>query len=455
MPKRILVIGGLAAGPSAASKAKRTNPEYDVVLFEQGEHVSYGICEIPYYIGGDIQADKLVVNTPQQLRERKGVDARVLHRVEELLPTKRKIVVRDLVSAKTFQEPYDRLIIATGSRPKKLNVQGEDARNVFTVKSLDDGFGIYKYIEAEKPKHAVIIGGGYIGMEMADALRARNLDVTMLHLYGLPMNGLERHVREHVREELEKHQVQFIGDANTEGFVVDKQQRVTHVVTKNGTYEADLVILALGVVPNSEMAKKAGIRVGASGGILTDQRQQTNLDNIYAAGDCCEVKNLVNNMSMFIPLATIASKQGWVAGENAAGGKARFNGAIRAIAVKVFCLEVARIGLSSEEAQASGFDVVTETIIAPCKVAMMPGSEKLWITTIADKRSKRLLGVNMIGKDGVVLRANTFAVAIQHKMTIDEIQQWDLAYSPPFTPLWDPVLVAANSLSKKFTPTKP
>lgn len=450
MRKRILVIGGLAAGPSAASKAKRTNPEYDVVLFEQGEHISYGICEIPYYISGEVAGEKLVVNTPEQLREKKGVDARILHRVEEILPTKRKIVVRDLKNATTTEEPYDRLIIATGSRPKHLGVQGEDSRNVFTVKSLDDGFTIYKFIETEKPKKAVIIGGGYIGMEMTDALRARELDVTMLHLHSLPMNGLERQVREQVRGELEQHNVQFVGNAHTEGFVVDKRQRVTHVVTEHGTFETDLVIVALGVLPNSESAKKAGIRVGMSCGILTDQRQQTNLDNIYAAGDCCEVKNLVNNTSVFIPLATIGSKQGWVAGENAVGGKAKFNGAIHAIAVKVFCLEVARVGLSSEEAQASGFDVVTETVTAPSKVAMMAGSEKITITTIADKRSKRLLGVNMIGKDGVVLRANTFAIAIQHKITIEEMQQWDLTYSPPFTPLWDPVLVAANALAKKL-----
>lgn len=450
MAKRILVIGGLAAGPSAASKAKRVNPEYDVLLFEQGEHVSYGICEIPYYIGGEVAGDKLVVNTPQQLREKKGVDVRILHRVEEILPTKRKIVVRDLQNAKTIEEPYDRLIIATGSRPKKIGVQGEDARNVFTVKSLDDGLKIYKYLETEKPKKTILIGGGYIGIEMADALRARNLDVTMLHVHSLPMDGLEREAREQVREELERHEVQFIAHATTEGFVVDKEQRVTHVVTKDGTFEADLVILALGVVPNSELARQAGIRIGTSGGILTDQRQLTNLDNIYAAGDCCEVRNLVNNRSMFIPLATIASKQAWVAGENAAGGTATFRGAIRSIAVRVFGLGVARVGLSSEEAQASGFDVVTETITAWSKVAMMPGSKKVWIKTIADKRSKRLLGVNVIGEDGVVLRANTFAVAIQHKMTIDEIQQWDLAYSPPFTPLWDPILVAANALAKKL-----
>ncbi len=450
MPKRILVIGGLAAGPSAASKAKRVSPECEVILFEQGEHVSYGICEIPYFLSGEVDGEKLIANTPQQLHERKGVEVRILHRVEEILPTKRRIVVRNLQSGRVLEESYDRLIVASGSRPKKLNLAGEDSRNVFTVKSLDDGHRLARYLETENPKRAVIIGGGYIGMEMCDALRSRDLDVTLVHLHSLPMVGLEREARERVRNQLEQHGVQFVALARTEGFVADKSRGVTHVVTNNGTFEADVVIVASGVVPNAELAKKAGIRCGASGGILTDQRQQTNLDNIFAAGDCCEVKNLVNNKNMYIPLATIASKQGWAAGENAAGGNATFRGAVHAIAVRVFGLEVARVGLSAEEAKESGFDVVTDTITANSRVGLMPGNKKLNVTTIVDKRSRRLLGVNMIGEDGVVLRANTFAVAIQHKITIDEIQQWDLAYSPPFTPLWDPILVAANSLEKKL-----
>ncbi|MBM2841045.1 MAG: hypothetical protein HW412_1573 [Bacteroidetes bacterium] len=450
MGKRILVIGGLAAGPSAASKAVRTNPDVEVVLFEQGEHISYGICEIPYYISGEVEEKDLVAYTPAKLKEKKGVDARILHRVEEILPTKRMIFVRDLKSGKIAEEKYDRLIIATGSRPRSLGIAGEDARNVFHVKSLDQGLRIKKFLDEEKPKRAVIIGGGYIGIEMADALRLRNLEVTMLHRHSLPMVGLERETREVVRQQLEKHEVNFVGQAATEGFVVDKQRRVTHVATSNGSFEADIVILSLGVLPNSEIAKNAGIRTGSLGGILTDQRQETNIDNIYAAGDCCEVKNLVNSKSVYIPLATIGSKAGWVAGENAAGGTAVFRGAIRAIGVKVFDLEVVQVGISSEEARLSGFDVVTETITAWNKVAIMPGSKRVTIKLIADKKSRRVLGANLYGEEGAALRAHTLAVAIQHRITVDEMQQWDLAYTPQFAPLWDPILVAANAIKKKL-----
>ena len=450
MAKRILVIGGLAAGPSAASKAVRTNPDVEVILFEQGEHISYGICEIPYYIGGEVLREGIESYTPATLKEKKGVTARTSHRVEEIRPTKRTIVVRDLRSGATVEEKYDRLIVATGSLPRKLGFSGEDARNVFHVKSLDQGLRIRKYIDEEKPCRAVIIGGGYIGMEMADALRRRDLDVTLLHRYSLPMVGLERETREVVRRQLEKHKVNFVSQAATESLVVDKQQKVTHVVTSDGSYDADLVILALGVVPDSDIAKAAGVRVGAMNGILTDQRQQTNLDNVYAAGDCCEVKNLVNNKSMYIPLATIASKAGWTAGENAAGGSAIFRGAVRAIGVKVFDLEIVQVGISSEEAKESGFDVAIETITAWNKVAIMPGSTKVSIHMIADRRTKRLLGANVYGALGAVLRANTLAVAIQHRITIDEIQQWDLVYTPPYSPLWDPILVAANATAKKL-----
>ncbi len=448
--KRIVVIGGLAAGPSAASKAVRTNPNVTVTLFEQGEHVSYGVCEIPYFIGGEVKDSGLVAYTPATLKEKKGIDVRTFHCVEEIRPSKRLIVVRNLLSGEVKQEHYDRLIVATGSRPKKLGVPGEDARNVFAVKFLHDAFLLKQYLEQEKPKRAVIIGAGYIGLEMGDALRNAGLDVTLVHRHSLPMSGVERETRERIREEIEKQGVHFVGNAVVEGFVLDKQHRVSHVVSNVGAFETDIVIVAIGVKPNADLAVASGIRTGVHGGILTDNRQHTNLDNIYAAGDCCEVKNLVHNKKMYAPLATIASKAGWVAGENAAGGKATFPGAIRAIAVRIFGLEVAQVGLNSTEAVDSGFDVVTESVTAWSKVAVMPGSTKVVLHLVADKKSSRLLGANVYGEEGAVLRANTLAVAIQQRIPIHEMRNWDLAYNPPFTPLWDPVLVAANALSRKL-----
>jgi len=450
MVRRIIVIGGLAAGPSAASKAARTNPAAGVILFEHGETVSYGVCEIPYHLSGELKGEDLVPFTPEKLLSTRRVDARVLHRVEEIHPHRHLLRVRNLKERTSSEEKFDRLVIATGSRPRRLGVEGEESRNVFSVKALDDALALKKFLSQEHPGTAVIVGGGYIGMEMADAFRSLGIEVTVLHNSDLPLRVLERETRERVREELERNGVRFIGMSRTAGFVRGRDGRVTHVVTTDGSFEAGVVVVAIGVEPSADLARGAGIRTGVFGGIRTDQRQQTSVDDIYAAGDCCEVKNLVTGAQAYIPLATVASKAGWTAGENAAGGSAVFRGAIRSIALRVFSLEVAQVGASEEDARLAGFETVSETITGWSRVAAMPGSERVTIRLIADRKSQRLLGANVTGREGAVLRANTLAAAIQQKVTIGEMQQWDLAYSPPFAPLWDPILVAANAMQRKL-----
>ena len=452
MARRILVIGGLAAGPSAASKAARTSPDAEVVLLEQGESVSYGICEIPYYVSGEFAAEGLAPFTPASLGTTRRIDVRVLHRVEEIQPYRRSITVRNLRGGTVEEMRYDRLIIATGARAKRLGFTGEEARNVFRVRALDEGVALKKFLEQERPRTAVIIGGGYIGMEMADAFRAHGLEVTVVHNDALPMKGLEKETRERVREELEKNGVRFVGPCHVEGFVRGRDETVSHVATSEGPLEAGIAVVAIGVEPETALARAAGVRAGATGGIITDQRQQTSADNIFAAGDCCEVKNLATGRQCYIPLATIASKAGWTAGENAAGGNAVFRGAIRSVAVRVFGLEVAQVGAGEEEARRGGIDAVSETITAWSRVKNMPGSQQVTIRLVADRKSGRVIGANVHGRDGAVLRANTLAVAIQQRVTIAEMQEWDLAYSPPFTPLWDPLLVAANAMNRKLRP---
>jgi NADPH-dependent 2,4-dienoyl-CoA reductase/sulfur reductase-like enzyme len=451
MKQRILVIGGVAAGPSAASKAKRVNPNAEVVLFEQGEYISYGICEVPYYVSGDVKDPaNLVSYTPRSLEQVKGVKVKTMHVVEVIRAARKQIAVRDLERARVEEHSYDRLIIATGSKPRSLALEGERARNVFHVKSLEDAYGIRKFIDEENPKKAVVIGGGYVGMEMCEALVKNGLQTTLLHRSDFPMAGLELETRRAVLAELQRNGVQFRPKTKPKSLHVDASGRVFRVATKDGDFDADVVILSLGVEPRVELCTSAGIHLGPNGGIVTDQRQATSIDTIFAAGDCCEVKNLVNNRWMYIPLATTASKQGWVAGENAAGGRAIFKGVIRAIAVKVFDLEIAQVGISSEEAKASGFDVQTETIIGHSKIAFFPGNQKITVTLIADRKSKRLLGANVFGGSGSVLRANSLGVAIQNRLTVDEISRLDLIYSPPFAPLWDPILIGAHQLSKRL-----
>lgn len=448
---RILVIGGLAAGPSAAAKAARINRNADVTIFEQTETISYGLCEAPFAISGEISDEtKLAFYTPVRLQAEKGVEVKILHRVEKILPSHHTVVVRNLRSGELSDCPYEKLIIATGALPRKLNVEGEGGRNVFHLNSREDTLNILKYLNNEHPKNAVIIGGGYIGMEMSESLKRRDLDVTILHRHRLPMAGLEEETRERVVEELTNNGVHFVTNVRVESLLQDRSGRVGQVLTNKGSFDAGVVILSLGVTPNVQLAKETRVRMGPTGAIATDQRQQTSIDGVYAAGDCCEVKNVVNGKSMYLPLATIASRQGWVAGENAAGGRAVFTGAIRAIAVRIFGLEVAQVGLSSDEARDSGFEVAVQTIYAWSKVALMPRSTKVTIKFILDKRSQRLLGANVYGGDGAVSRANALGVAIQHKLTIADISHFDMIYSPPFAPLWDPILIAANAGKKKL-----
>jgi NADPH-dependent 2,4-dienoyl-CoA reductase/sulfur reductase-like enzyme len=449
--RRIIVVGGLAAGPSAAAKAVRTNPNAVVTLFEATDTVSYGLCEVPYTISGVIaDEEKLVSYTPDRLREEKGTDVKTLHIVEKILPSKHKIIVRDLKAQTLEEHEYDKLILATGASPKRLNIKGEDGRNVFHIRHRHDTINIMKYVRTDSPNNAVIIGGGYIGMEMAEALREKGMDVTLIHRYRLPMAGLEEQTRERVLEELEKNGIHFVTNANVTSLPVANDGKVPHVVTNRGSFEADIIILSLGVEPNVALAKTAKVRLGPTGAIATDERQQTNVDGIYAAGDCCEVRNIVTGMPMYIPLATLASRAAWVAGENAAGGRAVFKGVIRAIAVKIFGLEVAQVGISSEEAKQAGFTIVKESISSYGKIKLMPGSEKITVSLIIDQKSKRLLGANVYGGNGAVLRANTLGVAIQQKLTLQDISRFDMIYSPPFAPLWDPILIAANQALKKL-----
>ncbi len=441
--RRILVIGGLAAGPSAASKAKRVNPLAEVTLFEATETVSYGLCEAPYCIGGAIDDEsKLVIYTPERLLAEKGFEAKTLHRVEQI--SAGSIAVRDLRGRSTAEVRYDKLVIATGSVPRRLNLEGENSRNVFHLASRGDTLGILSLLGSESPKNAVIIGGGYVGMEMSEALRSRGLDVTLIHRHRLPMAGLETETRERVFDELSRNGVHFVTNAKVEALTTGPRQTVEHVITNRGTFESDIVLLSLGVEPNTDLARRAKIRLGPSGGIRTDERQMTSADHVYAAGDCCEVKNVVTGKPMYLPLATIASRCAWVAGENAAGGHATFKGAVRALAVKVFGIEVAQVGLGSEEAKSYGFAVATQSITAHSKVGLMPGSEKITVKLIFDEPTGRILGANVFGGAGSALRANTLGVAIQHGMTLSDISRFDLIYSPPFAPLWDPILVAAN-----------
>jgi NADPH-dependent 2,4-dienoyl-CoA reductase/sulfur reductase-like enzyme len=447
---KILIIGGVAAGPSAAAKAKRLNPNVEVTLFEQGEFISYGTCSMPYYVGNVISDyGDLISFSPERFQKEKGCNVKILHRVEAILPHRKKIIVRDLEADRPIEYIYDHLLIASGARAKVPNPAWIKAKNVFTIKHLRDSIELKKFIETHHPQNAVIIGGGFIGMEMAEAFSAHRLNTTVLHKSPMPVNSMEPESQKIVLDELQRHGVRFIGhtlvkDIETENGFAKK------IITDGQAVEADLVLLTLGFEPNSELAREIKIRCGKSGGILTDARMRTNIDNIFAAGACTEIRNIVSNKHMYLPLGNIANKMGWVAGENMSGGLAEFPGVVRTTAVKIFDLEVASVGLNAAEAESCGFKVIAESISANSRVKDYPGSKPVFIKFIMDGHSKRLVGANLIAEEGAAMRANILSVAIQNKMTVKEIADLDLMYTPAFAPVWDPILVAAHKTMKKL-----
>lgn len=451
MKKIIIVIGGLAAGPSAAAQAAKFNPHAEVILFEQSETVSYGICEVPYLIGGDIQDENLLeIYSPGRLAEEKGITVKILHRVEKIIAAKKKLVVRDLNSGEIKEYQYDKLIIATGASPKKLHIENEDSRNVFNVRTRNDARNILQYIKTEKPSRAVIIGGGMVGVEMAEALSKRNIGVQIVHNTDLPLDNFENETREQVLEKLKQNKIDFFANTKTEAFIKSNKEKVGYVITSKASLETDMVIISIGVIPNVQLAKTTRLRLGTTGAIAVNNLQETNIDGIYAAGDCCEVANIVTGKPAFIPLASLAARSGKTAGINAAGGRFKFEGSVNAAGLKIFGIEVAKVGINSKEAQKLGYKVISETINSSSKVTFMPGSKKITIILIAEQKSGRILGANVFGEDGALLRANILGIAIQQKMTIDELSKSDLIYFPDISPLYDPILIAANKIKRKY-----
>jgi NADPH-dependent 2,4-dienoyl-CoA reductase/sulfur reductase-like enzyme len=378
------------------------------------------------------------------------IEVKTEHRVMKIDPKEKKIEVVNLSKSETQWFSYDQLIIATGARSRRLNIPGSNAKNIFTLKDLQDGIRIKNYVDEKKPQRSAILGGGFIGLEMCEAFRLRNMETFLLCRRDLPAGNLEREISEKILKELEENGVHFLAYHEPVAFELNSNGEVTSLETNQGHFPVDMVLMAVGVIPNVEIAREAGVDLGKTGAIRTDTAQKTNLTDIHVAGDCCEVFNLVSQDWVHTPLGDIANKQGRVAGENAAGGGATFLGIVGSAAFKVFELEVAFTGLGTQTAQKYGFDVDSQVIEAESKVGYMPGAKRIVVKLIFDRKKGRLLGAQMVGKEGVARRVNALAVALHQKMTIDEVARLDFAYAPPFSAPLDPILIAAEQAAKKI-----
>ena len=446
MSTKLAIIGGVAAGMSAAAKARRTDSSLDVVVYEQGPYISYGACGMPYYIAGDIpDHTSLIVRTPEQM-EKQGVRVHLHHRVTAIDPAAGRLTIHDRKAKREFVSDYDKLVIATGARPVEPPLPGHHLAGVFGLRSLDSGIAIRQYATEHRPRQAVVLGGGYIGVEMAETFRRLGLAVTMLIRSGQVMRTtIDDDVRALVHAELERRGVTILTGTPT---AFEGQDQVEAVHTSEGPLPCDLVLLGLGAQPNVELARRAGVTLGPTSAIATDAQMATNLPGIYAAGDCAESYHLVTDKGAYIPLGSTANKQGRVAGENAAGGQATFGGVVGTMVVRCFDLVVASTGLTATSARSEGFDVKETMIRAQDISHYMPGSAAIHVKLVADTTSRRLVGGQIVGQKGVAKRVDVLAAAIQAGMTVDHLRALDLSYAPPFAPAWDPILVAANIAAK-------
>jgi NADPH-dependent 2,4-dienoyl-CoA reductase/sulfur reductase-like enzyme len=450
MGERLVVIGGVAAGMSAASRARRLNPKIEIMVFEKSGFVSYGSCGLPYFVSDVIKApENLVVYDAKFFKEKRNIDVYLHHEVLKIFPAKRSVLVKDLEKDKEFEVGYDKLVIATGARAVKPNIKGIDLNGIFTIRFLEDGIAIKNFIRENSPKKALIIGAGYIGMEMAEALVSLGIDVTIVEVMPNILGSMDDEINEVVEAELQKNGVKLLKSTSVVEFVGDGFVRKA-ILNNDSSLDVDLVIVGAGIKPNSEIARDAGIEIGRSGAIAVNQRMETNIPGVFAAGDCAEAFHLVLGRPVYIPLGTTANKQGKVAGENAVGGNAIFKGIVGTAVFKVFELEVARTGISEKQAKEEGIDYVSTVIEHSSRAHYYPGGSKIRVKLIAERKTGRLLGAEMVGRDGVAKRIDVFATALHARMSIGEIAGLDLSYAPPFAPVWDPILIAANDIEKKL-----
>lgn len=448
--ERLVVIGGDAAGMSAASQARRRRPpdDLEIVAVERGGHTSYSACGIPYWIGGQVpDMDALVVRTPERFRERYAIEALIRHEAVALDLDRRTVVVQP-PDGGTRVLGFDHVVIATGAVPRRPDIPGVEARGVFGVQTLDDGMAVRAALDAGA-RRAVVIGAGYIGLEMAEALMIRGLEVTVVEAGPQPLSRVDPDMGVMVAEAMRGMGITVYVDEPVRAVESGRDGAVRAVLTTRRELPADLVILGLGVQPNTGLARAAGVAVGPTGGIRTDASMRSvSHQGVWSAGDCVETTHRVSLAPVHVALGTHANKQGRIVGINIGGGYATFPGVVGTAVTKVCDLEIARTGLTEAEATRSGFRFVTAVVESTTRAGYYPGTAPITTKLVAEKHTGRLLGAQIVGREGAAKRIDVLATAVWQAMTVEEATGLDLSYAPPYAPVWDPVLIAARKAAE-------
>lgn len=443
--KNFLIIGGSDAGISAALRSKELDPDVDVTMVLADRYPNFSICGLPFYLSGEVTDWRNLAHRTLADIERQGIAVLTEHVVEKIDPASKMVSAKNITADRTVSLHYDKLLIATGAVSQRPPISGLDNPGVFFLRWMDDSFAFKNYLEKHQPKSITIIGAGYIGMEMADAMKQLGLTVNVVEYFPSVLMTLDPQLGELIRSELERHDVNvFTGTAVTE---ITATQQALIVRGKNGfEINCDMALVATGSRPQTDLAQAAGITLGVKDAIHVNQKMESNLPDIYAAGDCAETYHNLLEKNMYLPLGTTAHKQGRIAGENAVGGNCEYAGSLGTQSVKIFDLVAARTGLKDDEARAEGFDPVTMDFETWDHKVYYPGAKKMHIRLTGERKTHRLLGAQIVGAYGteVSKRIDVIAAAIYHKMRVDELNHLDLSYTPPLSSPWDPVQMAAQ-----------
>lgn len=439
---KVVIVGGVAAGATAAARLRRLDEQAEILIFERSGYISYANCGLPYYIGDVItDPEALTLQTPEQFFARFRVQVRVRHEVTALHPERKTVSVTDLATSRTFEESYDKLILAPGARPTQPRLPGVGLERVFTLRTVEDTFRIKEFIQKNKPRSAVLAGGGFIGLELAENLRELGMEVTIVQRPKQLMNPFDAEMAALIHAEMRRHGVQLALGSTVEGFA--STNRGVKVLRKDEpSLQADMVVLAIGVTPDTALAKSAGLALGIKDSILVNDRMETSVPDIYAAGDAVQVRHAVTGQDALISLAGPANKQGRIIADNICGMNSRYTGSQGSSVVKVFSMTAAATGVNEKNARNAGFDPEAVILSPMSHAGYYPGGRLMTMKLVYDKPTLRVLGAQIVGYEGVDKRIDVLATAIHAGMTAPQLKELDLAYAPPYSSAKDPVNMA-------------
>lgn len=439
---KVVIVGGVAAGATAAARLRRLDEQAEILIFERSGYISYANCGLPYYIGDVItDPEALTLQTPEQFFARFRVQVRVRHEVTALHPERKTVSVTDLSTSRIFEESYDKLILAPGARPTQPRLPGVGLERVFTLRTVEDTFRIKEFIQKNKPRSAVLAGGGFIGLELAENLRELGMEVTIVQRPKQLMNPFDADMAALIHAEMRRHGVQLALGSTVEGFA--PTNRGVEVLRKDEpSLQADMVVLAIGVTPDTALAKSAGLALGIKDSILVNDRMETSVPDIYAAGDAVQVRHAVTGQDALISLAGPANKQGRIIADNICGMDSRYTGSQGSSVVKVFSMTAAATGVNEKNARNAGFDPEAVILSPMSHAGYYPGGRLMTMKLVYDKPTLRVLGAQIVGYEGVDKRIDVLATAIHAGMTAPQLKGLDLAYAPPYSSAKDPVNMA-------------